>query len=78
MGLLYTGVTSNIVNRVYQHKQSLISSFTEKYNCSIVVYYELFDNMQAAITREKQFKKFHRQRKIKLIESFNRELPASL
>ena len=53
---LYTGVTSNIVQRVYQHKQAIIPGFTKQYGCKSLVYYEQYDDMNAAIAREKQIK----------------------
>jgi len=67
-GTIYTGVTSNLIARVYQHKQSEIPGFTKKYNCKELVYYELFGTMIDAIAREKQLKVFTRMKKIKLIE----------
>jgi putative endonuclease len=67
----YTGVTSNIISRIYQHKQSDIPGFTKKYNCNLLVYYELFGAMVDAIAREKQLKGFTRIKKIKLIERLN-------
>ena len=70
-GTLYIGVTSNIIQRVYQHKRSLIEGFTKKYNCHNLIYYELFDDMYNAISREKQLKKYTRTRKIKLILNSN-------
>jgi len=70
-GTLYTGVTSNLIARVYQHKQKQIDGFTKKYNCSLLVYYEQFDEMWSAIEREKQIKKFSRKKKLSLIETMN-------
>ena len=70
-GTLYTGVTSNLVQRVYQHKTKTTHSFAHKYNCSILVWYELHENMITAIEREKQIKSGNRQRKIALIEALN-------
>ena len=70
-GTLYIGVTSNIIQRVYQHKESLLEGFTKKYSCHDLVYYELYGDMYSAITREKQLKKYPRTRKIKLIMQFN-------
>jgi putative endonuclease len=72
-GTLYTGVSSNLVQRVYQHKSSLLPGFTQRYGCKNLVYYELFDTMEYAILREKQIKKRSRSYKIKLIESLNPE-----
>lgn len=70
-GTLYTGVTSNLAQRVYQHKNKTAASFTNKYNCCILVWYELHENMITAIEREKQIKSGSRQRKIALIEALN-------
>jgi putative endonuclease len=70
-GTLYTGVTSNLAQRVYQHKNQTADSFTKRYNCSMLVWFELHDNMITAIEREKQIKSGNRQRKIALIEALN-------
>ncbi len=70
-GVLYTGVTSNLTRRVYEHKQSQQKGFTKKYNCKLLVYYELIENMEIAIAREKQIKGGSRKNKIKLIEAHN-------
>ena len=55
-GTLYTGVTSHLLKRVWQHKQKFINGFAEKHNATLLIYFELHENMQAAITREKQIK----------------------
>ncbi len=70
-GVLYTGVTSNLIKRVYDHKNSLVQGFTSKYNCRMLVFYELIDSMEAAIMREKQIKGGSRKKKLKLIEQQN-------
>ncbi len=70
---LYTGVTSNLVKRVYEHKQKLVPGFTTKYNISKLVYYEITNSIEAAIAREKQIKGWLRRKKIALIESQNPE-----
>ena len=70
-GTLYTGVTSNLAQRVFQHKNQTSESFTKKYNCSMLVWYELHETMTTAIEREKQIKSGNRQRKIALIEANN-------
>ncbi len=70
-GTLYTGVTSNIVQRVYQHKQSAVPGFTNQYGCKRLVYYEQYDDMYMAISREKQIKGGSRKKKLALIESMN-------
>ena len=70
--VLYTGVTNDLVRRVYEHKNHLDKgSFTSKYNAEYLVYYEITNNPEAAIEREKQIKGWNRKRKIKLIESKN-------
>ena len=70
-GTLYTGVTSNLVKRIWEHKNNLAQGFTQKYNVHILVYYELHEEMYAAITREKQIKKWNRAWKLRLIEEKN-------
>jgi len=72
-GTLYTGVTSNLVQRVYQHKNGLLKGFTDRYGCKKLVYYELIGDMQLAIFREKQIKNYSRAKKIKLIKAINVE-----
>jgi putative endonuclease len=68
---LYIGVTSDLVKRVYEHKHAVVHCFTAKYNCKLLVYYEMCDTMEAAIIREKQLKAGSRLKKISLIESMN-------
>ncbi|MCJ8321261.1 MAG: GIY-YIG nuclease family protein [Colwellia sp.] len=70
-GTLYTGVTSNLVNRIWQHKNNLADGFSKKYNTHLLVYYEQFDDMYSAISREKQIKKWKRAWKVRLIEEKN-------
>ena len=70
-GALYIGVTSDLIKRVWQHKEKLADGFTKKYNCSQLVYYEQFLDVVEAIKREKQLKKYLRSWKIELIESIN-------
>ena len=70
-GTLYIGVTSDLQDRVYKHKQGLIVGFTKKYNTKNLVYYEVFGDINEAILREKQLKKWKREWKIKLIEKNN-------
>lgn len=72
-GTLYTGVTSDLIKRVYEHKNCLTPSFTSKYDCKLLVYYEVIDCMETAIMREKQIKGGSRQKKLKLIENQNPE-----
>jgi len=68
---LYTGVTSNLIKRVYEHKHKLVSGFTKKYNINRLVYFEETYNVLSAIGREKQIKGLLRKKKISLIESIN-------
>lgn len=68
---LYTGVTNNLVRRVWQHKQKRIEGFTKRYNTTRLVYYEETPDVLAAITRERQGKGWVRKRKIVLIEAGN-------
>ena len=70
-GTLYIGVTSNLVQRIWQHKNDLVEGFTEKYGVHSLVYFELLDDMPNAITREKQMKKWNRAWKLSLIEKQN-------
>lgn len=72
-GTLYTGVTSNLAQRVFQHKNMTTGSFAHKYDCNLLVWFELHENMNTAIEREKQIKSGSRKRKILLIESVNPE-----
>ena len=69
--VLYTGVTSNLVKRVYEHKNKEVPGFTEKYNLHKLIYYEIFEDMMNAIMREKQIKGWLRSKKISLIEKTN-------
>jgi putative endonuclease len=71
--VLYTGVTRDIKKRVYEHKEKLAEGFTKRYNIIKLVYYEVFDDSENAISREKQIKGGSRQKKIDLIESINRK-----
>jgi predicted GIY-YIG superfamily endonuclease len=70
-GTIYTGVTSNLAQRVYQHKAGLFVGFSKKYNCANLVYYEELSDMPTAILREKQLKGGSRKNKIMLIEARN-------
>ena len=70
---LYVGVTNNLLNRVYKHKNKLIRGFTEKYNIKILVHFEVLNDIKMAIAREKQIKGWLRRKKIALIESINPE-----
>ena len=70
---LYTGVTNNLQRRVYEHRNKLIPGFTAKYNIGKLVYFEIFNDINTAIAREKQIKGWIRKKKIDLIESVNPE-----
>lgn len=71
--VLYTGVTNDLVRRVYEHKNKLAKGFTERYNIDKLVYYEVASNPQSAIEREKQIKGMVRRKKIELINATNPE-----
>ncbi len=72
--VLYVGVTSNLLRRVNQHKSHWYrKSFTDRYNVEKLVYYEVFDRIADAIMREKQIKKFRRDKKVALINAINSE-----
>ena len=71
--VLYTGVTNDLTRRVYEHKEKLIEEFTGKYNITKLVYYEVFDDAESAISREKQIKAGSRQKKVDLINRMNRQ-----
>jgi predicted GIY-YIG superfamily endonuclease len=70
-GTLYTGVTSNLVERAYQHREGAIPGFTARYGCKLLVWYERHDDMTAAILREKQIKGGSRRKKLGLIAEMN-------
>jgi putative endonuclease len=73
MRTLYTGVTNDLIRRVYEHKNKLVKGFTSKYNIQHLVYYESTSNVYAALEREKQIKGWLRKKKIALIDSMNPE-----
>jgi len=70
-GTLYTGVTSNLPGRIWQHKNKITRGFSAKYNLTRLVYFEIFDSMYEAISREKQIKAGSRKAKLVLIEASN-------
>ncbi len=72
-GTLYIGVTSDLIKRVWQHKNNAVEGFTEKYEVHHLVWYELHENMESAIAREKALKKWNRIWKLRLIEQLNPE-----
>ena len=71
--VLYTGVTGNLLGRIYHHKNKTVSSFSSKYNLNKLVYYEVYEDVNEAIAREKQIKAGSRQKKVDLINNFNSE-----
>ena len=71
--VIYTGVTNDLKRRVYEHREKLTEGFTKKYNITKLVYYEILEDIESAILREKQIKGGSRQRKIDLINSMNKE-----
>ncbi|MDA5192762.1 GIY-YIG nuclease family protein [Govanella unica] len=70
-GTLYVGVTSDLIKRAYEHREAAHPGFTKQYGCKLLVYYELHQDMTAAITREKQIKAGSRKKKLALIEGMN-------
>ena len=70
--VLYTGVTNNLIRRIYEHKEKLVDGFAKKYNVTKLVYYEVLEDIENAIYREKQIKAGSRQKKIDLINRMNR------
>ncbi len=70
-GTLYVGVTSNLVKRVWEHKEKLAEGFTKKYRIDRLVWYELHETMESAITREKAIKEWKRLWKLQMIEAMN-------
>ena len=71
--VLYTVFTNNLQRRIWEHKSRLLEGFTKQYNVNKLVYYEIFDNPDSAIKREKQIKAGSRKSKLDLINSFNKE-----
>ncbi|QGP80159.1 GIY-YIG nuclease family protein [Sphingobium sp. CAP-1] len=70
-GTLYTGVTSHLPQRIWQHREGVADGFTKRYGCKLLVWYEMADTMEAAIGREKQIKAGSRAKKIALIAGSN-------
>jgi putative endonuclease len=70
-GTLYTGVTSNLAKRAFEHREGLVQGFSSRYRCKILIWYELHETMIDAITREKQVKAGSRARKLALVEQLN-------
>jgi len=72
-GTIYIGVTNNLKKRIYEHREGLIGGFTKKYNVKILVYFESVSDINSALIREKQLKKWERKWKLELIEKKNPE-----
>ena len=70
-GVLYTGVTSDLPSRIWQHKQKIVEGFSKKHKLDMLVYYEHHLDIYVAITREKKIKKWNRKWKLRLIENLN-------
>ena len=70
----YIGVTGDLQKRIWEHKNKVVEGFTKKYNVDRLVYYELTEDVESALNREKQLKRWHRQWKINLIKEMNPEL----
>ena len=70
-GTLYVGVTSNLVQRVWQHKSGFVEGFTKRYSLHRLAWFEVHETMESAISREKQLKAGNRKRKLRLIEALN-------
>ena len=80
-GTIYTGVTSNLIRRDYEHKHSVTGGFTKQYRCKLLVWFEIYDAMEQAILGEKQLKGGSRSKKIALVEAQNplwQDLSASI
>ena len=73
-GVFYIGVTNNLVKRVWEHKNKVVKGFTQKYNIDKLIYYEIYNDVETAILREKQLKNWNREKKIRLISKMNSKL----
>ncbi len=71
--VLYIGITSNLLGRIFQHKEQATKGFTSRYNVDKLVYYEIYEDVYEAISREKQLKSGSRQKKIDLVNNFNKQ-----
>ena len=69
--VLYVGITSNLIKRVWEHKNKVVDGFTKRYNPNKLVYYEIYDDIETAINREKQIKSWSRRKKAELINALN-------
>jgi putative endonuclease len=72
-GVFYIGVTSNLIKRVYEHKNEVVDGFSKQYKLKTLVYYEIFQDAENAIKREKRLKRWSREWKIEAINNFNRD-----
>ena len=72
-GTLYIGLTSDLIRRIWEHKNKFVAGFTSKYNVTLLVYYEVFGDIQLAAARERRLKEWQRQWKINLIQTMNPE-----
>ena len=72
-GTLYTGVTSDLIKRIWEHKNNVVESFTNKYDVHLLVWYEAHDTMESAIQREKEIKNWKRDWKTQVIEKMNQK-----
>jgi putative endonuclease len=70
--VLYTGITNNLERRCYEHKHKLVKGFTQKYNVNKLIYFEIFEDIEMAISREKQIKGYSRVKKVALIDQLNK------
>ena len=70
-GAIYIGVTSNLVKRAWEHREGVVPGFTKRYGCKLLVWYEAFDDLEAARTRELQMKEWKRDWKLREIEGLN-------
>jgi putative endonuclease len=70
-GTLYVGVTNDLIRRVYEHRTGAVAGFTKRYNVKLLVYFEVFDDVERAIGREKRLKEWPRAWKLRLIEKQN-------
>lgn len=71
--VFYIGVTSDLIKRTWEHKQKVVDGFTKKYHVWKLIYYEVFENIETAILREKQIKNWRREKKLILIKKVNPE-----
>jgi len=69
--VLYVGITRNLIKRVWEHKNKVVDGFTKRYNLNKLVYYEIYDDIETAINREKQIKSWPRRKKLTLINTMN-------